>query len=302
MFYKFRQYLMQAAIALLALASAIATAGEVITYFHNDISGTPLVATDASGNVVWKENYRPYGDRLNNEVASSNNELWFAGKPYDSSTGLSYMGARYYDPVLGRFMGVDSVGFDEANIHSFNRYAYANNNPYRYVDPDGKDAVEAINNWWSASVAGFQSMSAGDAAMKVLGGFGPAEGAALGAMGAIRTLGAEANLAAKGLGNQNPLYKAAVDQFKSTELSNAGRALTKHPELIGETKETLRQTLRTDGAINDAAHGVLRDIMRNGVTTTPTLGRYGTVTQTQIPGGFGARWTSDGSFIGFINP
>ncbi|WP_197055185.1 hypothetical protein [Alcanivorax nanhaiticus] len=107
---------------------------------------------------------------------------------------------------------------------------------------------------------------------------------------------------AKGLGNQNPLYKAAVQSFKSTDLSNAGRALTKHPEVIGQTKETLRQTLRTDAALNEAAHSALRNIMRNGVTTTPTLGRYGTVTQVQIPGGFGARWASDGSFIGFINP
>lgn len=106
----------------------------------------------------------------------------------------------------------------------------------------------------------------------------------------------------RGLGDQNPLYKAAVQSFKNTDLSNAGRALTKHPEVIGQTKETLKQTLRTDTALNNAAHSALRDIMRNGVTTTPTLGRYGTVTQVQIPGGFGARWASDGSFIGFINP
>jgi hypothetical protein len=37
-------------------------------------------------------------------------------------------------------MGVDPVGFQEDNLHSFNRYAYANNNPYRYVDPDGRYA------------------------------------------------------------------------------------------------------------------------------------------------------------------
>jgi len=48
------------------------------------------------------------------------------------------MGARYYDPVVGRFISTDPVGFDEQNVHSFNRYAYANNNPYRYVDPDGR--------------------------------------------------------------------------------------------------------------------------------------------------------------------
>ena len=37
-------------------------------------------------------------------------------------------------------MGIDPVGVDENNVHSHNRYAYANNNPYRYVDPDGRAA------------------------------------------------------------------------------------------------------------------------------------------------------------------
>ena len=44
------------------------------------------------------------------------------------------MQARYYDPVIGRFYSNDPVGF--TNVHTFNRYA--NNNPYKYTDPDGK--------------------------------------------------------------------------------------------------------------------------------------------------------------------
>lgn len=50
-----------------------------------------------------------------------------------------YMQARYYDPVIGRFYSNDPVGM--TNVHTFNRYAYANNNPYKYVDPDGKAVV-----------------------------------------------------------------------------------------------------------------------------------------------------------------
>jgi uncharacterized protein RhaS with RHS repeats len=46
------------------------------------------------------------------------------------------MQARYYDPVIGRFYSNDPVGFRD--VHSFNRYAYANNNPYKYTDPDGR--------------------------------------------------------------------------------------------------------------------------------------------------------------------
>jgi hypothetical protein len=45
------------------------------------------------------------------------------------------MQARYYDPVIGRFYSNDPIGFRD--VHSFNRYAYANNNPFKYVDPTG---------------------------------------------------------------------------------------------------------------------------------------------------------------------
>ncbi|NWC00538.1 RHS domain-containing protein [Pseudomonas gingeri] len=115
---------------------------ETVTYFHNDISGSPQLATDAVGNVLWKENYRPYGDKLNHSASSEENKIGFHGKPYDDGTGLSYMGSRYYDPTLGRFMGTDPQGFDPDNIQSFNRYAYANNNPYKYVDPDGHSPLD----------------------------------------------------------------------------------------------------------------------------------------------------------------
>ena len=126
------------------LGNVDAQAADIITYYHNDISGTPLLATDAAGNVVWKENYQPYGDKLNKQPASAGNKVGFAGKPYDGNTGLSYMGARYYDPVIGRFMGIDPKGFDEGNLHSFNRYTYANNNPYKFVDPDGRAAAAIV--------------------------------------------------------------------------------------------------------------------------------------------------------------
>ncbi|WP_249118577.1 RHS repeat-associated core domain-containing protein [Pseudoalteromonas sp. NEC-BIFX-2020_015] len=54
------------------------------------------------------------------------------------------MQARYYDPVIGHFYSNDPVGF--TNIHTFNRYAYANNNPYKYIDPDGMEVRAVYNN------------------------------------------------------------------------------------------------------------------------------------------------------------
>jgi uncharacterized protein RhaS with RHS repeats len=54
------------------------------------------------------------------------------------------MQARYYDPRIGRFMSTDPVGFVEENRMSFNRYLYVNNNPYKYVGPDGESTLLAI--------------------------------------------------------------------------------------------------------------------------------------------------------------
>ncbi|WP_458131709.1 RHS repeat-associated core domain-containing protein [Pseudomonas sp. R3-41] len=129
---------------LLAIMLNNVAIADTITYFHNDISGSPMAATDAAGNLLWKENYKPYGDKLNRSAPSSSNKIGYHGKAYDDATGLSYMGARYYDPVLGRFMGIDPVDFQTDNLHSFNRYAYTNNNPYKYVDPDGRFAFLVV--------------------------------------------------------------------------------------------------------------------------------------------------------------
>ncbi|MDO6424743.1 RHS repeat-associated core domain-containing protein [Saccharophagus degradans] len=53
------------------------------------------------------------------------------------------MQARYYDPVVGRFLSNDFVGFmghlnGEQGVQGFNRFAYVNSNPYKYTDPDGR--------------------------------------------------------------------------------------------------------------------------------------------------------------------
>lgn len=59
------------------------------------------------------------------------------------------MQARYYDPVIGRFYSydpVDTLGHMQRgnSVHGFGRYTYANNNPYKYTDPDGKAACAGV--------------------------------------------------------------------------------------------------------------------------------------------------------------
>ncbi len=55
------------------------------------------------------------------------------------------MQARYYDPVIGRFYSNDPVGFSAKEPMLFNRYSYANNNPYKFTDPDGRAVKVAPN-------------------------------------------------------------------------------------------------------------------------------------------------------------
>ncbi len=116
-----------------------------VTYYHNDMLGSPVAATDEAGNVIWRANYYPYGDKETTDNAGNpvapDNTRYYTGHEHDEETGLTYMQARYYDPVIGRFMGVDPVGFKSTNPASFNNYSYASNNPFRFTDPDGRDIV-----------------------------------------------------------------------------------------------------------------------------------------------------------------
>jgi len=54
------------------------------------------------------------------------------------------MGAREYDPSLGRWLSADTIVPDPANPQSFNRYAYVLNNPLRYTDPTGHFTEDEI--------------------------------------------------------------------------------------------------------------------------------------------------------------
>lgn len=123
----------------LTLGMQLAHAERKTTYYHMDALGSVVAASNAAGALLWRKEYAPYGAQLDSTAESE--KLAYTGKEHDDATGLTYFGARYYDPELARFMSIDPVGFAEANLMSFNRYAYVNNNPYKYVDPDGRDLV-----------------------------------------------------------------------------------------------------------------------------------------------------------------
>ncbi len=112
------------------------TFAQSIEYIHTDALGTPVAVTDADRNVLQVSEYEPFGKVLNRPVTDGPG---YTGHVSDAATGLSYMQQRYYDPQIGRFLSVDPVTADGNSGGNFNRYWYANNNPYKFTDPDGRE-------------------------------------------------------------------------------------------------------------------------------------------------------------------
>ncbi|TCN79453.1 RHS repeat-associated core domain-containing protein [Shewanella fodinae] len=105
-----------------------------------------------------RSHYEPFGKRLGGDKAG----IGFTGYLQNEDLNLTYMQARYYDPLIGRFYTNDPVDVlghlsrGNSPSNGFNRYAYANNNPYKYVDPDGEFAffIPLIG----AAIGGYQAL------------------------------------------------------------------------------------------------------------------------------------------------
>ncbi|MDO8527212.1 MAG: RHS repeat-associated core domain-containing protein, partial [Deltaproteobacteria bacterium] len=127
--------------------------GDEIQFCHASELDNVLKVTDDGGNVVQTVRYDPFGN-VNFLNGSDHNPFLFAGKQYDQSTGLYYFGARYYDPLLGRFLNRDPL------YQGTNHYTYAENNPLT-----GKD----IFGLWGFFVGVGGSFGGGDASLSRIG-------------------------------------------------------------------------------------------------------------------------------------
>lgn len=137
--------------ALPALAKGMYPEEKIEYYLYDHLGGVDAVL-DEQGNVIERRDYLPFGEER--MVEGANDERHgFTGKELDDESGLYYYGARYYDPVIGRFTSADPLVLGEAgkSMQSFladpqamNGHAYALNNPIRYNDPTGKFAVLAL--------------------------------------------------------------------------------------------------------------------------------------------------------------
>jgi RHS repeat-associated protein len=106
------------------------------------IIGPPNPVTPGNSLTVNRTDYTPYGAAIGKVVDG----VGYTGHVMDAATGLTYMQQRYYDAEVGRFLSMDPVVVDPKIGGNFNRYHYANNNPYLFIDPDGSSG----QLFWSA--------------------------------------------------------------------------------------------------------------------------------------------------------
>ena len=137
-------------VLLFAVGAAHAQTTTTVEYIHTDALGSPVAVTNEAGQVIERTQWEPYGAAIGKPAYDGPG---YTGHVIDGATGLTYMQQRYYDPAIGRFLSVDPVTANSGTGANFNRYWYANDNPYRFTDPDGR--------WVEDAVIGIQSIALG---------------------------------------------------------------------------------------------------------------------------------------------
>jgi RHS repeat-associated protein len=97
-----------------------------IYYYHADGLGSIVALTDKKQRVVESYEYDSFGNLKDN--AKSMQPFTYTGREWDKETELYYYRARYYDPMEGRFIQKDPIGF----AGGINLYSYVGNNPLNY--------------------------------------------------------------------------------------------------------------------------------------------------------------------------
>ncbi|ADB33091.1 YD repeat protein [Kribbella flavida DSM 17836] len=119
---------------------AVRVGATKLTWVSSDHHGTMNVQVDADSLAIQRRRTTPYGENRGATPAGWPGQRGFVGGVEDHQSGLVHLGAREYDPGLGRFISVDPV-IDHEDPQQLNAYAYANNSPVSFSDPDGQRYV-----------------------------------------------------------------------------------------------------------------------------------------------------------------
>ncbi|WP_257001976.1 RHS repeat domain-containing protein [Streptomyces sp. WZ.A104] len=129
---------------------AMRTKGKVTFVFgdHHG-TGTTQVSADAQQTVTRRKS-TIFGEARGIQPVGWVGDKGFIGGTKDSDTGLTHIGAREYDPSIGRFVSVDPI-LEADKPQTMNGYGYAANNPVTFSDPSGEALEECVSGMYRCS-------------------------------------------------------------------------------------------------------------------------------------------------------
>jgi RHS repeat-associated protein len=109
--------------------------GGVLKFILGDHLGSTSLVTDANGENGIETRYKAWGEMRYASGPTPTDYTYTGQFSHVDDFGLMFYNARWYDPTLGRFAQADTI--IPAGVQGYDRYAYTNNNPVRYIDPSG---------------------------------------------------------------------------------------------------------------------------------------------------------------------
>ncbi|MGW1768431.1 polymorphic toxin-type HINT domain-containing protein [Streptomyces sp. NPDC002073] len=108
-----------------------------LSFLAGDHHGTSSLSIDGEDTQALSKRYStPFGASRGTPVGTWPDDKRFLGAPEDTTTGLTHIGAREYDPGIGQFINVDPL-LELDRHQTLNGYSYAQNNPISFSDPTG---------------------------------------------------------------------------------------------------------------------------------------------------------------------
>ncbi|MFJ3639723.1 RHS repeat-associated core domain-containing protein [Streptomyces sp. NPDC090108] len=106
------------------------------TYLIPDRQGTGTLAVDSQTQAVTRRQFKPFGESRDQTGTWTAGQRGYVGGTEDDNTGLTNLGAREYDPGIGRFLSPDPL-LDTGDPQSWNAYDYSDDTPVTESDPSG---------------------------------------------------------------------------------------------------------------------------------------------------------------------
>ncbi|MFW5670164.1 MAG: RHS repeat-associated core domain-containing protein, partial [Acetivibrio ethanolgignens] len=192
-------------------------------YYHLDEQNSTAYITGSSGGIENQYEYDAFGV-IKNSREELPNKILYTGQQYDQESGQYYLRARFYNPVLGRFVQEDVYRGDGLNL-----YAYCKNNPVVYYDPSG---YKAKTNLLCKEETGEGGNGTGEYGSK----------ASYGKSSGKQKTGPKP----QGTGAHNLKIEEIASQVTDGTVIAGGGRICPNPEVIIQTPNGLKKTRRPD--------------------------------------------------------